>query len=82
MKSIKIFGRASGPNGTWPAGGIMVVGKDLTEESAQHLVDSGQAEWLDAPLVREEEVETTEAAPAPEAAVKAPRKPRRRKAKK
>lgn len=75
--NIRIFGRASGPNGSWPAGGIMVVGRDITQESAEHLVSSKQAEWVE--VERVEEVETTEAPEAPENTAKATRKPRRRK---
>lgn len=76
---IKLLGRASGPHGCWAAGDEMTVGKDITKESADHLVASRQATWVEEAPVRVEEVETAEAQPAPENTAKAPAKRRPRK---
>lgn len=71
---IRLRGRASGPNGCWAVGDIMTVGVDLTQESAEHLIATGQADLVSGPVL----VETAEAAPAPEtAASTGRRKPRR-----
>ena len=82
MKKIRLTGSAAGPKGSWNVGDTMTVGRDITEEEAGYLVATQQATWDGPPVLREEVVETAEAAPAPETTAKATRKPRRRKAKK